>query len=84
MLVNVLSYEVELPNGSLIPADGYNDIVKVISNHNKISGLVNGWIIFPPMFDFIGMIMNTDEKVELVVNDVVLGTISKVIKKEEI
>lgn len=84
MIVNVLSYEIGLPDGSLIEANGYDDIVSSITKYNEINKLVNGCIIFPPLFDFIGMIMNTDKKIEVVVNNVVLGTISKVIQKEEI
>lgn len=84
MLVNVLSYEVNLPNGKVFHANGYNDIVSVINDYNNLEKIVPGKITFPSMFDFIGFLMNTESKVELVVNNVVLGTISKVIQEEEI
>lgn len=83
MIVDVLSYEIILPDGSMIEVDGYDDIVSSITKYNKINSLINGGIIFPSLFDFVEMIMS-NSKVELVVNDVILGTISKVVKQEEI
>lgn len=84
MLVSVLSYEVGLPNGKMIEVDGYDDCIEIITQYNEENDLVDGEICFPDLFDFVNTMLTTNSKMEVVVNNVVLGTISKVIKKEEI